>query len=201
MRKLQKSHLLNEPLGQFANWFDQAQAAGVPLPEAMTLATVDGQGFPQARIVLLRGLTDSGFVFFTNHNSQKGADLAATPHAALIFHWPALDRQVRIRGEVQKISPAGSDAYFKSRPRGSQVGAWASPQSQVIPDRAFLDKLYQDAEGQFAGKTIPRPPHWGGYQVTPIEVEFWQGSPDRLHDRLRYQRSTGVEWEIVRLAP
>jgi pyridoxamine 5'-phosphate oxidase len=187
------------PLSLFQVWFDQAVKAECPEPNSMTLATADAAGNPSARIVLLKGADEAGFTFFTNYESQKGKDLAARPHAALLFHWHELERQVRIKGVVERVSPAESDEYFHSRPAASRIGAWASPQSAEIPNREYLE----EAEKRFAadfGDKPPRPEHWGGYRLHPTEIEFWQGRPSRLHDRIHYQLD-GADWRIARLAP
>jgi pyridoxamine 5'-phosphate oxidase len=189
-----------DPVRQFRAWFEQAQAAGVADPTAMTLATATPDGRPSARVVLLKGLGPDGFVFFTNYDGRKGRELAANPRAALVFFWPELERQVRIEGTVEPVSPAESDAYFRSRPVGARLGAWASPQSEVIPSREALERRLRELEAQYPDGEVPRPPHWGGYRVRPEAVEFWQGRPNRLHDRLRYRRVPGG-WRLERLAP
>jgi pyridoxamine 5'-phosphate oxidase len=171
-------------------------------PDAMILATATPEGRPSARVVLLRGLDERGFVFFTNYESRKGQELAANPHAALVFFWDALERQVRVEGRVELASPAESDAYFQSRPRGSQVGAWASPQSEVLPNREALQRKVIEVEARFAGTAaLPRPPNWGGFRLVPELFEFWQGQPSRLHDRLCYRRQPDETWLLERLAP
>jgi pyridoxamine 5'-phosphate oxidase len=190
-------------VAQFRQWLDEAVAAQLPEPAALTLATVDpATGQPSQRVVLLKGLPDdAGFLFFTNYDSQKGHELGAQPRAALNFFWPGLERQVRVEGLVEKAPEAVSTAYFQSRPRSSQVGAWASPQSQVIGSRAELEASEHEIEARFAAQNpLPRPPHWGGYVLRPQRVEFWQGRPSRLHDRLVYERE-GEGWKISRLAP
>jgi pyridoxamine 5'-phosphate oxidase len=189
-----------DPMLQFRQWFDQALAADLIEPNAMTLATVDATGQPSARMVLLKGLESGGFDFFTNYNGRKGQELATNAKAALVFWWGELERQVRIEGQVSPITAAESDLYFHSRPIGSQLGAWASPQSQVIADRQVLETRLAEVKAQYEGKEIPRPPHWGGYRLTPHAIEFWQGRSNRLHDRLLYTR-TGNTWQQVRLAP
>jgi pyridoxamine 5'-phosphate oxidase len=190
-------------VAQFRQWLDEAVAARLPEPAALTLATVDpATGQPSQRVVLLKGLpNDAGFLFFTNYDSQKGRELASQPRAALNFFWPGLERQVRVEGVVEKASDEVSTAYFQSRPRSSQVGAWASPQSQAIGSRQELEAREHAVEAEFADQNpLPRPPHWGGYVLRPTRVEFWQGRPSRLHDRLVYERE-GEGWKISRLAP
>ena len=189
-----------DPFDQFGRWFDAAAAAGLHLPNAVILATADAQGTPSARAVLLKGYDPSGFVFYTNYSSRKGRELTANPHACLLFSWVELERQVRIEGPVRKLSASDSDAYFASRPLGSRLGAWASPQSETIPDRAALEARFADAKQRF-GDAVPRPPDWGGYRVIPHVIEFWQGRENRLHDRIRYRRDDNSRWTIDRLAP
>jgi len=203
-RTLTETDVQPDAVRQFRAWLDEALAAKIDEPTAMTLATVDGAtGQPSSRVVLLKGLPeDDGFLFFTNYDSHKGQELATQPLAALNFFWPALERQVRVEGRVEKASAEVSTAYFQSRPRGSQLGAWASPQSQPVPDRAELEAREQAMEHRFAGQEpLPRPPHWGGYVLRPTRVEFWQGRPSRLHDRLQFDRQADGSWKISRLAP
>jgi pyridoxamine 5'-phosphate oxidase len=195
---LDREHLADDPIEQFAAWFGDAREA-VSLPEAMTLATVDADGSPDARMVLLKGFGPDGFRFFSNYESAKGEQLAASPRAALILYWRELDRQVRIRGEVERLSAEDSDAYFGSRPRDSRIAAAISPQSRPI-ERDELERRYAELEGELGDSDPERPEHWGGYLLRPEVVEFWQGRDSRMHDRLRYTREDG-EWKIERLAP
>ncbi len=189
------------PFKLFQHWFAEALKSKVFDANAFSLATVSAKGIPSNRIVLLKGLDHRGFIFFTNYRSQKGQEILQKAVASLLFFWPELIRQVRIDRKVEKISFKESDTYFKTRPRGSQIGAWASDQSEVVPDRGFLEKREKELETQYQGKTIPRPPYWGGYRVIPNSIEFWQGRPNRLHDRLRYARQSKGVWRMQRLAP
>jgi len=197
--QLSETDVPGNPLPLFKLWFDQAVRAECPEPNSMTLATANKAGNPSARIVLLKGADENGFSFFTNYESQKGKDLAVRPQAALLFHWHELERQVRIQGLVERVSAVESDEYFHSRPSASRIGAWASPQSSVIPNREFLEAAEKQFKAEF-GDTPPRPDHWGGYRLRPTEIEFWQGRPSRLHDRIHYKLN-GSTWQVNRLAP
>lgn len=221
---LRRSDLQPDPLRQFQIWFDQtsgARAGGrlrkffVELYKslmmlagskpvdinAMTLATVDAQGRPSARVVLLKGVDDRGFVFFTNYESRKGQELAGNPEAALVFYWADIERQVCIAGTVSRLAESESSAYFTSRPRGSRIAAWASKQSSIVPDRAFLERRWREFEAKYATAEVPKPPFWGGYVLKPSRIEFWQGRPNRLHDRFRYSRQPDDTWSVERLSP
>jgi pyridoxamine 5'-phosphate oxidase len=190
-----------DALGQFANWFSEALNAGITEVNAMTLATVTPEGKPSARIVLLKGFSEKGFTFFTNYRSRKGLELERNPFASLVFFWKELERQVRIEGRVEKVDEAESDAYFRSRPKASQIGSAASPQSSVIAGREVLEARLRELEAEYAeSETLPRPAHWGGYRVIPETIEFWQGGRGRVHDRLLYARNEN-SWTISRLAP
>ena len=221
---LRRRDLAADPLVQFKTWFAQATGArasgrirkfliGIYKAlrligsveqldlTAMTLATVDAQGSPSARVVLLKGLDERGFLFYTNYHSRKGLELAQNPRAALVFYWPEQERQVCIAGQVSQLPPAESDAYFRTRPRGSRLAAWASDQSQVVRDRAALEEKYAQLDQRYPGEDVPRPPHWGGYALKPERMEFWQGRPNRLHDRFRYTRQPDHTWNLERLCP
>ena len=198
---LRRSDLDPNPIRQFANWFTAAIEAGIRDVNAMSLATADVDARPSVRIVLLKSFDQEGFVFFTNYESGKGKQLTKNPYAALGFYWVDLDRQIRIRGKVEKTSREESEAYFHSRAIGSQLGAWASRQSEIIDARRVLDARMEEMVERFADKRIPLPPHWGGYRLKPDTIEFWQGRPNRLHDRFRYTRSAHGSWQIDRLAP
>ena len=198
---LNETDLLETPFQQFQLWLEQAIAAELSEPNAMTLATLSEQGKPIARMVLLKGLDEKGFVFYTNYDSAKGKQLTETDSAALVFWWAGLERQVRVEGTVEKVSSTESDAYFQSRPKASQLGAWASPQSQAIENRGILEKRLAQLEEKYATEKVPRPPHWGGFRVIPSAIEFWQGRPSRLHDRIRYELDEKGDWFYQRLAP
>lgn len=221
---MRRKDLEADPIVQFRKWFDQASgarasgrvrkffiqlykrlllASGAESLDltAMTLATVDRQGRPSARVVLLKGVDQRGFLFFTNYESRKGQELAGNPQAALVLYWPDQERQVRIAGEVNKLPSAESDTYFRSRPRGSRLAAWASEQSATVKDRAALEEKWKQMETRYAGQEIPRPPFWGGYLLSPARIEFWQGRPNRLHDRFRYTQQRDKTWLIERLSP
>ena len=221
---LSRKDLDPDPLVQFQRWFDQETGirasgrirrlvvklyksllmiGGAELVDlnAMTLATVDKEGNPSARIVLLKGLDQRGFIFFTNYNSRKGRELEENPRAALVFYWPDQERQVTIAGEVSRLPGPESDAYFASRPRGSRIAAWASDQSHVVRGRVELEAKWKSVEERYPGQDVPRPPHWGGYILSPARLEFWQGRPNRLHDRFRYARNSEQEWILERLSP
>lgn len=197
---LSESDVERDPIAQFQKWFAEAAAVVRPEPSAVTLATANAAGLPSARVVLLKGVDDRGFVFYTNYNSRKGRDLAENPRATLLFYWGPLERQVRVEGVAEQVSAAESDAYFRTRAPGSQLGAWASDQSSVIASRDVLAARLVALQERFGTGEIPRPPHWGGYRVVPEIVELWQGRPDRLHDRLRYRRE-GAAWVLERLSP
>ena len=190
-----------DPLPLFQRWLDEAKQAGIQLAEAMTLATATPDGKPSARLVLLKQADQHGFVFFTNYNSMKARELDSNPQAALVFYWPQLERQVRVDGKVERISAAESDAYFKTRPRDSQIGALASPQSEVIASRAALQKNFDEIEKLYEAREVERPEHWGGYRLHAEGIEFWKGRPGRLHDRILYERQGDGSWAIKRLAP
>jgi len=191
----------DNPMLQFSKWWEEAVASEIDEVNAMTLATASSDGMPSARIVLLKDFTEEGFSFFTNYNSFKGQQLAENPKACLVFFWKELERQVRITGLIEKLTDLANDIYFQSRPEGSQIGAIASPQSQVIESREWLDLQYKELEIELQDKKMERPSHWGGYLVKPVIIEFWQGRPSRLHDRLQYTLDAAGNWKIDRLAP
>ena len=200
LRSLVESDLATDATEQFSRWWTEAVNSEIEEVNAMTLATASREGIPSARIVLLKSFDSEGFVFFTNYRSQKSIHLEENPRAALVFFWKELERQVRIEGTVAKVSAEESDDYFLSRPEGSRLGAWASPQSQIIADRKILEENIKKYTLSFE-KQIPRPPFWGGYRVSPLSIEFWQGRSNRLHDRIRYKKDTGGDWQRERLAP
>jgi len=200
LKQLDESEVIQNPFDQFGLWLDDAILSRVSEPNAMVLSTTTSDGRPSARVVLLKGFDENGFSFFTSYISRKASQLEQNPFAALVFFWPELERQIRIEGMVKKVSKQESDDYFNSRPEGSKIGAWTSPQSQTIPNRIFLESLKVDIENSLSGKTIDRPENWGGYRLTPYLIEFWQGRPNRLHDRIQY-RKTENSWIIERLAP
>ncbi|MDY6941605.1 MAG: pyridoxamine 5'-phosphate oxidase [Pseudomonadota bacterium] len=190
-----------DPFILFTQWYAMSQTLGLSEPTAMTVVTVDTAGQPSARVVLLKEYDSRGFVFFTNYNSRKGSDICDNAKCALLFYWGPVARQIRIEGVIEKVDPAESDTYFATRPRNSQLGAWASPQSQPIENRRQLTDQFEELRQKYEGRPIPRPPHWGGYRVVPTVMEFWQGMPDRLHDRLQYDVLASGEWSMKRLAP
>lgn len=202
LRSFSEQEAHPNPFKQFEIWFEEAVRSQVNEPNAMHLSTVGADGRPRGRMVLLKGLEENRFIFFTNYNSHKGQELAHNPYAALTFFWAELERQIRIEGKVEKVDTQYADAYFRSRPRGAQIGAWVSAQSQIIPGRHYLEQQIQDWEKKFAEvEDIPRPPYWGGYALCPDYMEFWQGRPNRLHDRLCYRLIADSNWQISRLSP
>jgi pyridoxamine 5'-phosphate oxidase len=201
LHQLKKEEAEENPMRQFERWWKDAMSSGIPEVNAMTLATSSADGLPSARIVLLKGFQEEGFQFYTNYDSFKGKQLEENPRACLVFFWKEIQRQVRITGLVEKLKPGASENYFKSRPRGSQIGAWASPQSMVIESSEWLNERAGEIEKRYKDSNIPRPPHWGGYLVRPVTIEFWQGRPNRLHDRLLYSLQENGGWMIEILAP
>ena len=201
LARLDEKDVSHDPIVEFARWFAEAQEAELPEPNAMTLATATAAGAPSARVVLLKAFDQRGFVFFTDYRSRKGGELEANPRAALVFYWGELERQVRITGGVALASREESEQYFRIRPLGSRLGAWASHQSRVIPGRAALEQDFKEMEARFGDGEVPLPPHWGGYRVVPDSIEFWQGRASRLHDRIRYTREVGKRWRVERLSP
>ena len=198
---LKESDADPDPIEQFRRWFDEALAADLHEPNAVTVATATPEGRPSARIVLLKGFDERGFVFYTNYEGRKSGELETNPYAALVFYWGELERQVRIEGRVYRVSEEESDAYFAGRPRGSQLGAWVSEQSRPVEGRSALEGRLRALEAEYEGREVPRPPFWGGYRVEPDVIEFWQGRENRLHDRLRYRRSDDEGWRRERLQP
>lgn len=201
MQALLESDIEPDPFEQFTKWWNNALQSEIDEVNAMTLATADTNAIPSARIVLLKEFSEKGFVFFTNYNSHKGEELEKNPNACLVFFWKELERQVRIAGKVEKVSATESDEYFSSRPEGSRIGAWASPQSSIIASREVIEENSASYQQKYTGGNIPRPPHWGGYIVIPQVIEFWQGRPNRLHDRILYNLTENGIWKIERLAP
>jgi pyridoxamine 5'-phosphate oxidase len=201
LRTLSEKDVHPDPLKQFDRWWQEAVHSDLEEVNAMTLATATADGMPDARIVLLKGFDENGFAFFTNYNSAKGHQLLENPRASLVFFWAALERQVRLSGLVRLAAAAANDAYFNSRPEGSRIGAWASPQSEVIESREWLEKKEEKLKNELKGDTLRRPAHWGGYVVKPTRMEFWQGRPSRLHDRILYTLGSNGQWKIERLAP
>ncbi len=199
---LEEKNASENPFTQFDNWFKEALNAEIPEPNAMIIATVNEKGFPSARTVLLKGFDEKGFIFYTNYNSQKGQDLSANPKCALVFNWLALERQIRIEGIAEKLSPEESTAYFHKRPKKSQIGAWASPQSQIIKTRDLLEDNLKNLNAEYMdSESLPRPNHWGGFRIKASRIEFWQGRSSRLHDRLNYVKNEDNTWKRTRLAP
>jgi pyridoxamine 5'-phosphate oxidase len=198
---LRETDVASDPIEQFRKWFEEALAAGLHEPNAMTLATASSGGRPSARVVLLKGFDERGFVFYTNYEGRKGRELEENPHCALVFYWGELERQVRIEGFVGRVFGEESDAYYRSRPRGSRLGAWVSEQSRPVEDRVNLEERLRELEDEYEGREVPRPPFWGGYRVQPEAIEFWQGRENRLHDRLLYRCSGGGGWTMERLQP
>jgi pyridoxamine 5'-phosphate oxidase len=198
---LHETDVAPDPIEQFRKWFEEALAAGLHEPNAMTLATATSNGRPSARVVLLKGFDEGGFVFYTNYEGRKGRELGENPHCALVFYWGELERQVRVEGPAGRVSGEESDAYHRSRPLGSRLGAWVSEQSRPVEDRVVLEERLRGLEDEYEGREVPRPPYWGGYRVEPEEVEFWQGRENRLHDRLLYRRQSDQGWGIERLQP
>lgn len=201
LETLEEKRVERDPIKQFQIWFEEAIAAQLPLPEAMNLATVTSEGRPSARVVLLKQVDHEGFVFFTNYQSAKAVELEGNPYAALVFYWAPLERQVRVEGRVDRTSAEESESYFQTRPRESQIGAWASPQSSVIAGREVLEERVRELEDYYRDRDIECPEHWGGYRLLPDKIEFWKGRPGRLHDRILYELTSDGTWSIKRLAP
>ncbi len=200
MSSLDEVSTAAHPIDQFTQWWQEATSSNIDEVNAFVLSTIDANNTPASRVVLLKGYSSEGFIFFTNYDSDKGKEVEANPHVAMNFFWKELERQIRITGTIKKISTKESEAYFHSRPLGSQIGAWSSPQSQIIPNREFLEKIVAEHTEKFKDGNIPLPPHWGGYRVIPTQIEFWQGRSSRLHDRIRYSFENH-HWTKVRLAP
>jgi len=200
-QSLDISDVASDPIEQFTRWFEEARKSELSEPNAMHLSTVSSNNRPSGRIVLLKGIEDRRFLFYTNYQSRKGQEMDQTPYVALTFFWAELERQVRVEGTISRVDEQTSTEYFRSRPRDSQIGAWTSPQSQSIENRDVLNERKADFTQKFTDQKVPRPPHWGGYAVSPEAIEFWQGRPSRLHDRILYQRGTDGSWQIQRLAP
>jgi pyridoxamine 5'-phosphate oxidase len=201
LQSLSEKDVLTDPFAQFGKWWNEATSSGIDEVNAMTLATSSADGMPDARIVLLKGFDEKGFRFFSNYSSAKGRELLENPRACLVFFWKELERQIRISGLSVALGDQENDAYFFSRPEGSRIGAWTSPQSEMIDSRDWLEQKEKEMRQRFAGRKIERPPHWGGYLVRPTHIEFWQGRPNRLHDRIRYDLQKNGSWKIARLAP
>ena len=201
-KALLESEVGDNPMALFQQWFHEVEASeSTDEPNAMSLSTLGEDGFPKTRVVLLKRFNEEGFVFFSNYQSEKGKSIAAHPEVCLSFFWPVLERQVIIKGKAEQLAVNLSEGYFESRPRGSQLGAWASDQSQAVPSREFLEERLQQFEEEYEGQEVPKPPHWGGYLVRPVSIEFWQGSPNRLHDRIRFRLEENYDWTVERLAP
>ena len=201
LQSLSEQDVAKSPFDQFAQWWNEAMQSEIDEVNAMTLATVDQRNRPSARIVLLKDFNSSGFVFYTNYESNKGLQIESNPYASIVFFWKELERQIRISGTVEKVAADESDAYFQSRPEGSRLGAWASPQSKVISSRKVIEDQLESYQQTYQQQAIPRPPHWGGYRVVPHTIEFWQGRSSRLHDRIQYKKEAAGNWVISRLAP
>lgn len=201
-KELLESEVGDNPMTLFQKWFHEVEAAeATDEPNAMSLSTMGEDGYPKTRVVLLKRFTHEGFIFYTNYQSEKGKAVLNHPQVCLSFFWSAMERQVIIKGSAEKLAENLSDGYFESRPKGSQLGAWASNQSEVVPSRAYLEESLEKLEQQYQGKEVPRPPHWGGFLIRPVSIEFWQGRPNRLHDRIRFELQADYHWKVERLAP